>query len=666
MQPSASLPRSQPAGAPWERARVALDHPGQQLADPVMRRTLLWRAFWAPFWIWSDSPIPALPARLSLIPGQERAGGRSPAPRDLGLAGEAVVAAIDRVRRRLWVTLAAAAVCRGIWLALAFAALLMLLDVLGGPTFDPRPAAAAGAILLLAGLVLAGLSKPSRPITARMLDRTFGLQERLSTALDDLGLGVPGPGERAPVVYLQMADAANAIAALRNDNRLRPSIPVREIVLVVLCALVLATLAFLRGLGGGLPELAVTHVPPFTPAIERPAEPEPSAAEVEAATAPTVQEVLERADRSARTRQDLQALAAALSDHAVTRPAAEEIARGDYDAAGEQLRDAAAQAGDLSPGAREGLAEDLGRASERMQPESNGLQEATQDAASGLRQGDEPARTAMGDLADAVERAGEQVIPQDELASQMRSARQTQSQQGGESGQSGAPTQSGDQSDSGAQASSSGDPGSGVDANASSDSQGDAARNARGAQPGENGGQSADGQSSEGGQATTPGDADQPGAGEAGAAGDTSQPGTNASGVESEGDSASAQQGAGAGTGEGGDPAGEQGASGSNLDVGAGEDPADPNVSTGGAAEADPSALEGANPGVALPSSSGEQGVQTSSNGGSAMRGSGAGVTAGSGSAVQGEIGDAGPDSNRVPAEYRDTVERYFSNGGGE
>jgi hypothetical protein len=581
------------------------------------------------------------------------------------------VTGIDRVRRRLWVTLAAAAICRGIWLALAFAAVLMVLDVLGGPTFDPRPAAAAGVMLLLAGLVLAALSKPSRPLTARMLDRTFGLQERLSTALDDLGLGVPEPGERAPVVYLQMADAANAIAALRNDSRLRPAIPVREVVLVVLCALVLATLAFLRGLGGGLPELAVAHVPPFTPAIERPAEPEPSAAELEAAAmAPTVQEVLERADRSTQTRRDLQALAAALADHAVTRPAAEEIARGDYDAAGEQIRDAAAQAGELSPSAREGLAEDLEHASEAMQPETNGLHEASRDAASGLRQDDESARTEMGDLADAVERAGEQVIPQDELASQMRNARQTQAQQGGDSSQPGSPTQSGDPSNASAQSSIGGDPGSGVDASASSGSDGDAARSERGAQPGESGGDSAEGQSgqsSESGRATAPGDADQPGPGEGGAPGDASQRGTNATGVESEGDSASAQQGAGAGTGEAGDPTGEEGsASAANLSVGAGEDPADSDVSTGGAAEADPAALEGANPGVALPSSSGQQGVQTSSDGGSAMRGSGAGVTAGSGFAVQGEVGDAGPDSNRVPAEHRETVEHYFSNGGGE
>jgi hypothetical protein len=261
MQRSSSLPQLQPAGAPWERAQAALALLGQRLADPVTRQSLLWYVFWAPFWVWSDSPKPAFPTRGPA------------APRDLGLAGEAVVIGIDRARRRLWVTLAAAAICRAIWLALSFAAVLMLLDVIGGLTFDPRPAAIAGGGLLLAGLVLAALSKPSRSLTARMLDRTFGLQERLSTALDDLGLGVPAPGERAPVVYLQMADAANAIATLRNDSRLRPTIPVREVVLVVFCALVLATLAFLRGLGGGLPELAVAHVPLLPPLLNDPPSP---------------------------------------------------------------------------------------------------------------------------------------------------------------------------------------------------------------------------------------------------------------------------------------------------------------------------------------------------------------------------------------------------------
>jgi hypothetical protein len=641
----------------WERTRAALAETRQRLADPTTRPALLWHIFWAPFWIWSDAPVPELPRRST------------PVPLGLGLAGEAVVSGLDRVRRRLWVSHGAAAICRGLWLAIAFAALLMLLDVLGGPVFDPRPAIAAGVVTLGAGLVLAVLSKPSRVRTARMLDRTFGLHERMGTALDDLGLGVPGDGERAPVVYLQMADAANAIAALRNDRRLRPALPVREVVLVVLCALLLTTLAFLRGLGGGLPELAPASVPVFTPAIERPVDPEPSAAELEAAAMPpTVQEVLERSDRSSRARRDLQALAEALDDHALTRPAAEQIARGDYASASEQLRDASSRAGDLSQDSREGLAGDLDQAAGAMDPETNGLEEATRDAASGLRQGDESARTEMRDLADAVEQTGEDVVPQGDLASQMRSAQQSQSQSG-DSGTQPAETSSGDPGSTSSSASASGDPGSGVDAEASTSSQTQSGQSGNAAAPnGETaGGTEGQGSPGEGSRGNAPGDAEQPGAGENGTPGEGARTRQEAGNAEGAGDSATAMQGAGAGTGEGVESAEERaGPTAADQSAGMGEEAADPNTSAEGAAEADPTALDGASDQVALPSGSGDQGVQTSSDGGSALRGSGAGITAGSGFAVQGEVGQAGPDSNRVPAEHRETVERYFSTGGGE
>ena len=122
-------------------------------------------------------------------------------------------------------------------------------------------------------------------------------------------------------------------------------------------------------------------------------------------------------------------LAEAMADHALTRPAAEQIARGDYASAVEQLREAAAQAGDLSQGSREGLAGDLDQAASIMQPETNGLEEATRDAAGGLRQGEDPAQSGMRDLADAVEQAGEEVVAQGDLASQMRNAQQAQAQQ---------------------------------------------------------------------------------------------------------------------------------------------------------------------------------------------------------------------------------------------
>ena len=80
--------------------------------------------------------------------------------------------------------------------------------------------------------------------------------------------------------------------------------------------------------------------------------------------------------------------------------------------------------------------------------------------------------------------------------------------------------------------------------------------------------------------------------------------------------------------------------------------------------EADPAALEGANPPLALPSGSGKQGVQTTSNAGSAMRGSGAGVTAGSGVAVQGEVGDTGRTPTGSPPNTENRRALFLQWGG--
>ncbi len=628
---------------------------GRRLTNPAERPLLLWQALWFPFSIWSDTPVPALPHREASV------------PTELGLAGQAVVGGIDRIRRRLWLTHAAAAICRGLWLGLLFGTLVMLIDVVGGPTFNPTLVLSVGGVLLITGLFLAAVSQPSRRLTTRMLDRSFGLHERLTTALDDLGLGVPRPGERAPIVYLQMADAANAVAVLRNDRRLRPAIPTREIVLIVFMALLLTTLAFARGLGGGLPELATARVPVFTPAVELPVVPEPSAAELDAATKPlTVQEVLERSDRSSRARRDLQALAAALSDHALTRSAADQIARGDFAAAGDQLRESAAQTSNLSEGARSALSSDLQRASEVMDPDTNGLQEATEDAAKGLQLGDEPSRTEMRDLADAVEKAGNEVVPQGELASQMRSARQSQPQGSANDNQPASEATGGDPSDASAQASTSGDPGSGADAESSTGSE--SQESGSGGDPGDSQAGQAGG-AGERGQANAPGDGEGKGQGENASAGDGSRRGSGATGDVSAGDAdaETARLGGGAGTGNSPETGETKiaAASGSQA-ASAGEDPANPDVSPGNGAEADPSALTDASQQVALPATQGQQGVQTASDGGSALRGSGSGVTAGSGFATQGEIGEAGPDSNRVPPRHRETVERYFSAGGDE
>lgn len=657
MQRSLSLPR--PRIADWNRQPDV----SARDRDPSGSRDLrLWRALWLPYWTWSDAPAPELPRRETALPAQ------------LGLAGQAVVSGIDRIRRRLWLSHAAAHICRGLWLGLLCAAILMLIDVLGGPAFNPRIALALGGVLLVGGLVLATLCKPSRVRAARMLDRSFALHERLTTALDDLGLGVPMPGERAPVVYLQMADAANAIAVLRKDPRLRPAIPVREVVLAVLMGLILCTLAFARGLTGNLPALAEGFVPPFTPAIERPVAPEPSATELQAAEmAPTVQEVIDRSDRSAQAQHDLHELASALSDHAMTRAAAEQIAAGEYEGAGDELREAGEQAGALSESARSGLASDLEQASEAMRPETSGLHEATRDAAAGLEGDQEAARTEMRDLADAVEQAGSQIVPQSELASQMRNAQQSQSQRSQSASQTSNSAQS-QQANANADAAAMAELGSGADASdstgaPSSEQQQTQTQNAA-LDPRSGAGQSGaqEGQQSgngEAGQANAPGEGDQAGQGQSGAQGNPSNSDNAGQGMPQNGDSETARQGGGAGTGSGDEQeAAQAGGGDQNVATQDGETPADPNVSTGSGAEGDPAAIGGGNDQMALPAGSGDQGVQTSPDGGSALRGSGAGVTAGSGYAVQGDVGEAGPDSNRVPPQHRDTVERYFSSGG--
>jgi len=60
-------------------------------------------------------------------------------------------------------------------------------------------------------------------------------------------------------------------------------------------------------------------------------------------------------------------------------------------------------------------------------------------------------------------------------------------------------------------------------------------------------------------------------------------------------------------------------------------------------------------------SGEGGQQVALSGNNGPANNGNGTGATMAEGSATQEAIPTAGPESNRVPPEYRSVVENYFN-----
>lgn len=676
----ASVPRPLP-GLP---SRAAAPAPARRFADRLPRgeaaRRALWRGAWAPWWLGSDVPAPLPPAR-------------EPVPAaTLGPAGEVVVLGLDQIARRLWLRHALHLVVRALWLGLAVGCLWLVAELAGGPSLRPVALAWVGGVLLGLGVIFALLSKPGRRRTARMLDRTFGLQERLTTAVDHLGRGVPGEGERATVVYLQMADAANAVAELRRHRALGLRIPVRELVLAIFFGLLLAALYFIRGVGGDMPPLAAAAVPAFTPAVERPAEPPPPPpAEAQPAElAPTVEEVRQRAERSLAAQRDLQALARALNDHAVTRSAAEAIGQGEYEQGANELRDLAPSADQLSPAAREELARDLEQAASQMSPGSQAqpdapsqdLGSAARQAAEGLRQGEQAAQEGVRQLGDQVERTGGQVASQEELAEQMRRAQEAEAQgqrrgasgsQGSQQGQqgqagqaseatAGEPGQPGQGGESGAQAPNEGQPGEGNDGEGGQPS----------GEPGE-GGQQA-GAQGEPGQEGAPGgqpggQEGQPGQGQPG-----SEPGASGQsgegGDESAGDSSRSGAGAGAGGGQGdeegpdapgqapgGAESGEQGSQGAPAEQQVGQGSGE-----GVAGDAPAPVVET----IQLPSAPRGEGVQTAADGGSSSRGSGAGVTAGAGSTVQGEVGASGPDSNRVPPDYREVVEDYFSQPEGE
>jgi len=622
---------------------------GLGLGERGNLREALWRAAWSPFWLGSDSPSPRLPSRQPLPPAER------------GLAGDVVAGGLNQIQRRIWVRQALSTLVRATWLGIALGCLWLVVELGGGPPLHLATLAVTAGVVLLLGILFAALNQPTRRDTARMLDQSFGLQERLSTAVDHFGRGVPREGERASVVYLQMADAANAIAELRRNRSLGIAFPVRELVLTVFCGLLMAGLFFLRGVGGGIPEVTSSNIPVFTPAVELSPTPDPAVvAADEGELAPTIEDVQQRSERSHQAQSDLQALAEALQDHAVTRGAADAINRGDYETGANELRDLAPRTDQLSPSAREELARDLDAAAPQMSSASGDLNQAATEAAAGLREGGQVAEESVRELGEAVERTGGEVASQQELAEQMQRAEQAAAGQESQQGQSGS-GQPGQPSS--AQSGEAGMPGEGMPGDASNPQ----------------------GEQQAGGQ---PGAMSEPGAGQPGAGGEGGQPGQAANPEAAAGSMQEGGQPGGEGAaeamGEGAIGEGEQSAAGGGAGsgdaqappeegqqaAGSGEAaaptdaegvPAEAKVSEGDGAAAEAGEPEPVSETITLPQGSDGSGIQTVNDAGGSRQGTGAGVTAGSGTAIQGEVGEAGPDSNRVPADYRSVVERYFS-----
>ena len=154
-------------------ARPSRAHPA-----PGLRRAalLLWKAFWLPFWLGSTLPPPTLPAGpdTAVAPGE-----RSPA----------ILGRLDGLRATIWRRRTGILFFRTTWLALATLDLWLGLRVLAGREAPLRPFLTIALLLLPLGAALIALAHPSRRHLAHALDRSFGLRERVSTALEEAGQG---------------------------------------------------------------------------------------------------------------------------------------------------------------------------------------------------------------------------------------------------------------------------------------------------------------------------------------------------------------------------------------------------------------------------------------------------------------------------------------------
>jgi hypothetical protein len=305
---------------------------------------------------------------------------------------------LDRLASDRWARRGVRMLLRASTLALSLVCLALGAHLLSGLPLRWTWVGAGALLCIAAGAVLVLRPRMRAPEVARRLDRRFRLGEQLSTALE------AGPQAEGVGVYLH-EQARRTMAQIRRQVVARQRFPWAELALVLALALLLAGMAVLSGIGPRLPDAIAEPLPPLA------APPDPSERfPEEAFQPPGSQQAPGIGEAGAPGPGDVAAAAAladALRDQSVTRPAAEALDQGDLGGAASELRELADQAGQLSSDAREDLAEALREAAEQIEQTNPGLADQVRQSADGLEQGPQEAADALENLADAVEQLGQ-------------------------------------------------------------------------------------------------------------------------------------------------------------------------------------------------------------------------------------------------------------------
>lgn len=359
----------------------------------------LWGVLWTPFWVGSTLPPPALPARREAVPA---ADARAPL----------ILRQIDGLRETIWRQRRAILGFRGLWLALLTVDLWLGLRVLVGRDLSPRPfLIVALAVVAFAALLIA-IARPSRGQMARTLDRSFGLRERLTTAVEEAQAGRPA-GVRA----LQILDATRVTRHIATASAFRAHLPAREIAAALatgtfgLILLVVLLLQHFGAAGAGVgagqrPGAGAGQGAGNATGAQSGGQAGDQTGQQPGQNGQAGQNGQQGGQPTAQGKDDLNAVAGALQDHASTSVAGDKLASGDYAGAAAALREAGNNAAQTSPQERQAIANDVRNAADQVGDPQ--LASDLRDVANGLTQPNAAgAQQAFDRVANDVERTAQ-------------------------------------------------------------------------------------------------------------------------------------------------------------------------------------------------------------------------------------------------------------------
>jgi len=357
---------------------------------PARLGRFLWGVLWSPFWVGSTLPPPALPDGREATPATDE---RTPL----------ILRQIDGLRETIWRQRRVILGVRGLWLALLTVDTWLGLRVLAGRDLSPRPFVLVALAVVVFATFLIVIARPSRGQMARTLDRSFGLRERLTTAVEEAQAGRPA-GLRA----LQILDATRVTRHIATASAFRSHLPAREIAAALatgIFCLVLLVMLLMQHLG-------VPGAGAGAGAGQRPgagsnqgagSAPQPGRQNGQAGQDGQPGTGQQGGQPTAQGKEDLNTVAGALQDHAATGAAGDKLAGGDYAGAAGALREAGNNAAQTSPQERQAIANDVRNAADRVSDPQ--LASDLRDVANGLTQPNAAgAQQAFGQVANDVER----------------------------------------------------------------------------------------------------------------------------------------------------------------------------------------------------------------------------------------------------------------------